>query len=783
MKKQNKIKKGIVYNSVGSMIYLFCQWLITFIVVWLSGYGTAGLLALSMSVTNTFSVISTFNMRNYQASDMNRRYSEKTYLFTRIITIFVALFITLIYSFIKKFSFMEICCINVFMLYKMTEAFVDVLHGSIQKKWYFNIIGISYAARGIISIVSFSLILFITNNLLLSLLVMTFAVVIFIVFFDIRNYKNIIKDCGSFCFRSMFSLLLISLPLVIYGIIANCIAMNPRIFINQKFGDVILGYYASVATPALIIQVAASFIFNPLITLFAEYYDIKDMKNFYRTLIKVLIAVILIGVVGLFVSTFFGEFLLKLLYGPLIVKYSYLLNGVVIVSILTAFIWFLGMILTVVRNYFSLLLGSLISLIVCLILTPVFIDKYYLNGINYVLIVSYLIQSIIYFGSILLIKTNYIKGKNKIIYVRSTSIVNDSRASKEINTLLKNDFNVLIFGWDRDKRIKDYKDLKINDRKINAKFFKYKCEYGANLKTFFGLVFFQVWLFVKLFINRNKFEYIHACDFDCGFVSSLICKMFDKKLVYDMYDYYSESRDMSPKLAKVIKKMEDNIIDYAYASIICAEWRKKQIKDAHPKQLIVIHNTPDCYKISSSKIIKSNSKKRKIVYVGILQENRLIMEIVNELKENDNYELHIGGFGIYEQEIKRLAQNYKNIYYYGSLKYSDVLSLERDCDLLFATYNPKIKNHRYSAPNKVYEAMALEKPVIVCKNTGVDKMVISEDIGRVIDYDAKDFVKKIDEIFKDYKTVNRIVSNERKLYKNKYSWEIMEKKLISVYNK
>ena len=119
-----------------------------------------------------------------------------------------------------------------------------------------------------------------------------------------------------------------------------------------------------------------------------------------------------------------------------------------------------------------------------------------------------------------------------------------------------------------------------------------------------------------------------------------------------------------------------------------------------------------------------------------------------------------------------MAKKYHNIKYYGSMNYDEVLKLEKDCDILFATYNPEILNHKYSAPNKVYEAMALGKPIIVCKNTGIDEMVSNNKIGYAIDYSAKEFMDKI-------KNINELeylsmAKNAKKVYLEKYSWEKMK---------
>ena len=198
-----------------------------------------------------------------------------------------------------------------------------------------------------------------------------------------------------------------------------------------------------------------------------------------------------------------------------------------------------------------------------------------------------------------------------------------------------------------------------------------------------------------------------------------------------------------------------------------------QISKAHPKKVIVIHNSPQIEKTKDKNV---DMNKIKVCYVGILQDDRLLLEICDEIAKHKNLELHIGGFGKYEMQIADMSKKYSNIKFYGGMNYHDVLDLESDSDVLFATYNPKIPNHKYSAPNKVYEAMALGKPIIVCNNTGVDELVRTEKIGFCIEYNAQDFIKCIQNINKE--EFERIKNDSRQLYLKKYSWNVMEKKLL-----
>ena len=780
--KNKKIGKNIIYNSIGSFTYLFCQWLITFIVVWISGYKTAGIFSLAMSVTTTFSIFSTFNMRNYQSSDYKECYSEKTYLYSRVFTCILSFLLMIIYCLFAKFNLFQFLCITIYMIFKISEAVVDILHGSLQRKWRFDIIGLSYFIRGLISIVLFSISLFITHNLLLALISMSIGVYVFIYFYDIRKYKLEFNILGKTSAIKVFQLLIQCIPLVIYGFLLNYYTMFPRVLANELFGTKTLGYYASVATPAIIVQVAASFVFTPLITLFSEYYNKKEYNKLYKTMFKVIAITVGIGLCAIIFSNFFGNIMFKVLFGDKILGYTYLFNGVIIVSTLTAIVWLLAMILTVARDYFRLVFCTIFTLAFNIVFTKMFLERYYLNGINYVLIASYIIQIILLLIFILNFKRRNIENNKSIYYVRSTSIINDSRASKEIYCLVQNGYDVTVLGWDRDSRVLNHKLIKINDTDIKSKFFKFKAGYGNSKKNVVGLFLFQIWQLFVLLKNSKKYFCIHACDFDCGFMSFIACLICNKKLVYDMYDYYTDSRPMGKRTEKTINKLENSVINFSDISIICGEWRKKQIEGTNPKRLIVIHNTPDVNFIQNNKIIKSNSKKIKIVYVGILQDNRLLLEVLEQFKKNPDYELHVGGFGVYEKQFEESAENYDNIYFYGSLKYADVLQLEKDCDILFATYNPSIKNHKYSAPNKVYEAMALKKPIIVCNKTGIDDLIRNNKTGICIDYSGEDFMKEIKRIAKNKELLKELSENANNAYKKKYNWNIMAKELLKNYN-
>ena len=81
-------------------------------------------------------------------------------------------------------------CIMLYMVFKLTEAWVDLYHGFEQRNSRMDIGGISLFARGILSVVSFTVALKLTQSVNWGIAIMTITVFIFIVVFDVPYVKK-----------------------------------------------------------------------------------------------------------------------------------------------------------------------------------------------------------------------------------------------------------------------------------------------------------------------------------------------------------------------------------------------------------------------------------------------------------------------------------------------------------------------------------------------------------------------------------------------------------------
>lgn len=365
----------------------------------------------------------------------------------------------------------------------------------------------------------------------------------------------------------------------------------------------------------------------------------------------------------------------------------------------------------------------------------------------------------------------------KVIYIRSSNIYDDSRATKEITALLENGYMVIVFGWNRDGDAEKKSEAQFQkyQNQIFFRFFQTRVSGGIGIKNINLLWSWLKW--IKKEVKKvSKVDAIHACNLDSALSIWRYAEKKTIKRIYDIYDYYVDSHNIPSLLCQTIEKLEINIINHSDLTIICTEERKEQIKKANPKDLVIIHNSPEVEETGYKE------EKYDYVYCGSLFSGRLIKEVFDNYSDNQDISFCIAGYGAYTDLANELMSKYENFHYYGALVYKEVLYKEKQSKIISAIYEPSVRNHRLCAPNKFYEALALAKPVIVCKGTGIDRIVENNNIGVVIDYNASDFYNAVRLLKDNNELRQQMGARARNLYNKEYRWDIMKQRLLEKYN-
>ena len=178
-----------------------------------------------------------------------------------------------------------------------------------------------------------------------------------------------------------------------------------------------------------------------------------------------------------------------------------------------------------------------------------------------------------------------------IALLRSTDGNPDSRFEKYVNFLSDEGINYFTCCWDR-------KCIKI-DSPCNV-YFHSLAKYGDGLKNIWNLFRFNVFIFITLYRRRKEYNVIHAADLDTILPAIFIKVLFRKKIIYDIYDWYIDSRCIKNRLAiTLIKFIEKFCINFSDIVIICEPERESQIL-YRPKELWILPNIPNIPNIPSA---------------------------------------------------------------------------------------------------------------------------------------------------------------------------------------
>ena len=393
----------MLWNTSGSLVYLVCQWLITVLVVRLSyGYDAAGVLALGMAVSNIFSPIGYFKVRAFQVSDLNEEYSAGQYLAFRLLSTTVALVCMMVYA-AASCANDSVPAVVAYCVYSCVPIIADVYHGAAQQKNRLDVAGKDLTARGILSLAAFYVGMAVTHSLLVSLIAMTLVTGAVVLFYLPRSLKHIIGPYSlDFKRAKMMALFAACLPAAVALVFAGSIPAIPRQVLGAMFGASALGAYASVASPVVVVQMGAQYIYSPLLSSFAQCYLAKDTSGFLRLFAKVFVAIIVLAAVSLIGFAWLGEWVLGLIYGDSIRAFSYLLLPLVCCTICTAFLWFLGDLLVVVRDMKGNLACFSAAFVVCAACSYPMLAVFGLNGASYATMAGLIVGMVLSFTRLLL---------------------------------------------------------------------------------------------------------------------------------------------------------------------------------------------------------------------------------------------------------------------------------------------------------------------------------------------------------------------------------------------
>lgn len=347
-----------------------------------------------------------------------------------------------------------------------------------------------------------------------------------------------------------------------------------------------------------------------------------------------------------------------------------------------------------------------------------------------------------------------------VVFIRDNECF-EPRLNNYLNYLNKKNIEYRIIAWNRNG---------MASKKDNISFFEKRAEYGTMYKNIPNKIMWMFFVFKELFKLKNKYDVIHACDIDAALPAFFANIFLNKKLIFDVFDWMSVEANNNI-IYKIIDKFQNYVYKKADAIILCEEERKEQAT-ATNKNIYTLPNIPTYKQIDffdpEIDINKFHQKYKLVIsYVGVFDECRGLENLLDAISERNDILLNIAGFGTIEKTIKSYSEKFDNIVFYGRVDYEKGQSIIKNSDLMYAMYFLSNPVHKYAAPNKFYESLICEIPLITTKDTLVGNKVNNIGTGYVIDEELKSLKELLNNISTD-SLINKKY-NCRNAWKNIYS--------------
>ncbi len=375
--------------------------------------------------------------------------------------------------------------------------------------------------------------------------------------------------------------------------------------------------------------------------------------------------------------------------------------------------------------------------------------------------------------------------KKSILMLLSNNFIYDPRVKKEAKTLSSNAYDVSIIAWNREKE-----EIKTPDENYKVYFSTIRSGTAEGLKKIFKIILF--WYDCIKISKKLSFDFVHCHDLDTLPAGYIISKKRKVKLIYDSHESYPDmlEENLPTWFVFFIRKLEKFLIKRCDGIITVGERLAKALVEKGGKNIVIVGNWKDKkdFDFSEEEIkeikIKYGVENNKIVisYTGGLYKKRNILPLVDVLKNKKEFYLILAGMGSEEKLIEKITSNYKHILFLGKVPEEDIPKITVISDIIYYCLNEENKNSFYSAPNKLFEALAGGKALIATKNVGeIGEIVEKEGLGFLVQKPEKEEIVNALNFFENIENLKKCQDNSKRLFQEKYNWQNAEKILLSFY--
>jgi len=372
----------------------------------------------------------------------------------------------------------------------------------------------------------------------------------------------------------------------------------------------------------------------------------------------------------------------------------------------------------------------------------------------------------------------------RVAMLLDNAFLPDPRVANEARSLAEAGYRVTILAWDRETErapLEWWHGVRVERFGPRSRHHLGSAQV-VHLARFWWRAFWR--------LLGMRVDAIHCHDFDTLPVGWLAAELKGCRLVYDAHESYADmlGANVAPWIKRAVARVERLLIGGAHAVLTVGELLAADLRRRGARRTWVVGNWKRLDEFDFAPAALAARRRELapgaalvVAYIGWLNADRGIAPLLEAVERLDGVALVVGGDGPAAPDVRAAASRCPRIRYLGFVDPARVPMYTSLADAVYHGVDASNANARFSAPNKLFEALAAGKAV-VCNNCGeLGRIVRGEGCGVAVESLTADALVGAFRQLLEPGRLADMQARARAAGQQRYNWAAAERSLLDLY--
>jgi len=264
---------------------------------------------------------------------------------------------------------------------------------------------------------------------------------------------------------------------------------------------------------------------------------------------------------------------------------------------------------------------------------------------------------------------------------------------------------------------------------------------------------------------------VHASDLEVFPAAHLYARRSGARLLYNIHDNLAQRYPVPAMARHILNAVEGLAVLLADDTLVPEVFRRQALPEWSRHKVSVVRNTPQ--DPGQSPPLDLASGRIRLFYGGWIDSGRGLPVLLQLLDVLPELELRLAGEG--DKGLLERLGSHRRVEYLGFLTHAEILAESAASHFIAAMYDPARLINRFAASNKLAEAFAIGRPVLVNSEMAIVDQLRGEACLLSTAYgDVEELALEIRKLVTDPVRYGEACRSARNLYERHYSWEVAQ---------